>query len=187
MTWPESAFWDYSLLLYSRPGVEHACLALQQRHDLNVNVVLFACWLAERGITLDQPILARAEQAVSPWHQEIVRPLRGVRAHLADQLSIEEAKPKNIDALLRGRLGKLRKEVLALELDGEHIVQLALDQIGADLGPTAMPGAELAGRNLACFACLRTTDLDDIGALLRAAFPAADEKQRARALRPLER
>ncbi|MGI9492931.1 MAG: TIGR02444 family protein, partial [Geminicoccaceae bacterium] len=50
MDWPESPFWDYSLSLYGRPGVEQACLELQRRHGLNVNLLLFAFWLADRGV-----------------------------------------------------------------------------------------------------------------------------------------
>ena len=31
-TWPHELFWDYSVALYSRPGVEAACIELQRRH-----------------------------------------------------------------------------------------------------------------------------------------------------------
>jgi hypothetical protein len=37
-------FKRFALELYRRPGVADACLALQNRHDLDVNVVLFAAF-----------------------------------------------------------------------------------------------------------------------------------------------
>lgn len=187
MMWPESAFWDYSLSLYGRPMVKPACLTLQRRHGLDVNVLLFACWLADRGVELDQGILARAKQAALPWQREIVRPLREVRDHLADRLSEARGKPESVDTRWLDRLAALRQGVLALELDGEHLVQLALDRIATDLEPTETPGIELAGRNLTCFGLFHADDLEELSGLLRQAFPATTEQQLATTLRRFER
>ena len=48
---PPTPFWDFSLAVYGRPGVAPACLALQQRHGADVNLLLFCAWFgaAHRG------------------------------------------------------------------------------------------------------------------------------------------
>ena len=60
----DGRFWAFSLEVYGRPGVAPACLALQDRHGLDVNLLLFCCWAASQGVTLDQRTLAAAEEAV---------------------------------------------------------------------------------------------------------------------------
>lgn len=37
---PDHPFWDFSLEVYPREGVGAACLALQARHEIDVNVLL---------------------------------------------------------------------------------------------------------------------------------------------------
>lgn len=184
MTWPKSPFWDFSLSLYGRPGVEWTCLELQRRHGLDVNLLLFACWLADQGIELDQAALARAEKAVSAWHIEVVRPLRALRRRLAARL--DHAKPESLLGRWPDHVAKLRKDVMAIELDGEHLAQLALTGICVDLQPTREAGAELAGLNLARFWRFRPDDLDDLRILLQQAFPTATAKQLANALSSFE-
>jgi len=39
-------FWEFSLNVYARPGVEQACLALQEQAGADVNLLLFSLWLA---------------------------------------------------------------------------------------------------------------------------------------------
>ena len=80
--WPRELFWDYSVALYGRPGVEAACLELQQRHRIDVNLVLLCLWLGERGTALDGEALARLCHAADRWQLEVVRPLRNLRRRL---------------------------------------------------------------------------------------------------------
>lgn len=47
-------FWDYSVQLYSQSGVMEACLNLQDEFQLNVNLLLFCCYLD----SLKHPLLA---------------------------------------------------------------------------------------------------------------------------------
>ena len=44
-----ASFWAFSLEFYARPGVAEACLALQDRHGLDVNILLLCCWLGWSG------------------------------------------------------------------------------------------------------------------------------------------
>lgn len=180
MIWPESPFWDYSLSLYGYPTVEDACLSLQRRHGLDVNLLLFACWLADQGIELDHRILAQARDAVSAWQAEVVRPLRAVRRRLA--IRLDHAKPESLHQRWPDHVMKLRRDVMALELDGEHLTQLALGSIADDQQPTQMPGVQLASLNLIRLRCLHDDDVEDLEMLLGQAFPTATKKQLANAL-----
>lgn len=180
MIWPESPFWDYSLSLYGHPDVEDVCLSLQRRRGLDINLLLFACWLASRGIELDHQAFAQAQDAVSAWQTEVVRPLRAVRRRLT--IRLDHARPESLHGRWQDQVRKLRQEIVALELDGEHLTQLTLDSIAADQQPTQMPGVMLASLNLDCLQCLHDDDVDDLEILLGQAFPTATKKQLANAL-----
>jgi uncharacterized protein (TIGR02444 family) len=76
-------FKRFALELYSRTGVADACLDLQNRHDLDANVVLFAAFAgAVQRQTLTNADLDLAHRRVDAWHQEVVRPMRAVRQRL---------------------------------------------------------------------------------------------------------
>ena len=42
-------FWEFSLRVYGNGGVPTACLALQERHAIDVNLLLFCAWIGESG------------------------------------------------------------------------------------------------------------------------------------------
>ena len=46
---PKSVFWDFSLAVYGKPGFPQAAIALQDRHGLNVNMLLFCLWAGANG------------------------------------------------------------------------------------------------------------------------------------------
>lgn len=74
--------WDYSLVRYGQNEVAKTCLALQDAYGLDVNVLLYAAWLAhgQRGLSDDH--LAALEASVSAWRTEVVKPLRALRRQL---------------------------------------------------------------------------------------------------------
>ena len=77
---PGGAFWRFSLDFYARPGVSAACLALQDEHGLDVNLVLYACWVGISGCgRLGVEDLAAAERAVAPWRGAVLEKLRAAR------------------------------------------------------------------------------------------------------------
>ncbi|MEE8535925.1 MAG: TIGR02444 family protein, partial [Kiloniellales bacterium] len=112
---PGNPFWDFSLAVYGRAGVGEACVALQDRHGLDVNLLLLCCWAATRGRGLDATGLSRLVAAVAGWQREVVRPLRGVRRWL---------KTQSADAA--GPAGALRAAVKAQELEAERVEQFLL-------------------------------------------------------------
>ncbi|MEZ5932357.1 MAG: TIGR02444 family protein [Alphaproteobacteria bacterium] len=173
--WPQSAFWTFSVDVYQRPGIEAACLALQDRHGLNVNLLLWALWLADCGVALNPPLLEKARLTVAPWQQAAVEPLRAVRRWLRER--IEDAEPDAIAAEWPGQVAALRRSIIALELDGEHLTQLALGRLGDQLKPSRQASTGLAADNLACFRVFDEQDRGDLANLLKHLFPDAHQSR----------
>lgn len=73
-------FWQFSLAVYALPAVQAECLALQDAHDIDVNVLLFSAWIGGcAGIRLSSTNLDRARGAVEAWNRDVVKPLRQAR------------------------------------------------------------------------------------------------------------
>jgi hypothetical protein len=115
-SFPPHEFWDYSLHLYSQPGVEGACLTLQDEFDLDVNIVLFCLWSGDKG----------------PGQLRPAEMLRHIRRTLkTDALGATQA----LTQIFRPRAQKA-------ELDAEHVQQLLLAGIvPGRRGPTGTDSA----------------------------------------------
>ena len=86
-------FWEFTLELYPEPGVAAACIALQDEHGADVNLLLFALWAASRGARLTSDDIRRVEAAVYDWRTGVVQPLRAARRALkpfADAQALRE-------------------------------------------------------------------------------------------------
>ena len=138
---PPPDFWSFSLDFYGRPGVAEACLDLQDRHGLDVNLVLYCCW---RGNILTQAQIQDAIGLTSPWRAEIVQPLRALRRRLKPGF------PPFPDA---GALA-LRKRIADAELEAERLQQQALDALARNDGPIPPPSRQAAAANLTLLAAL---------------------------------
>lgn len=117
--WPpedDEAFWNWSCERYARPGVAEACLSLQDRHGVQVNLMLLGCWLAERGRAVTAEQAGAIVERATAWQVAVVRPLREVRRRL---------KGWETQAVAGQRAGNsgLRRAVAAAELDAERIEQ----------------------------------------------------------------
>jgi uncharacterized protein (TIGR02444 family) len=100
--------------LYRSPGVADACLELQSRHELDVNIVLFAAFAgAVKREVLTDTDLGLVHDRVDAWHQEVVRPLRAVRQRLR---SGPPPAPDETTAALRRKLAQLEIEAEMIEL-----------------------------------------------------------------------
>lgn len=82
--------WDYAVATYARPGVAAACLDLQERAGADVNLLLTAAWLAERGCRWGDGEVAALVELCAGWRQSCVLPLREVRRYLADDAGLVE-------------------------------------------------------------------------------------------------
>jgi uncharacterized protein (TIGR02444 family) len=120
LEWPASAFWDFSLRLYVHPGVEAACLTLQDEHGLDVNLVLLAGWATHTGRRLGRP-LARSLRDLSDGYQAgVMQPLREARRGL---------KAYGLADTLGGLAHDRRRALFGLELDLERLEQLRLEEL----------------------------------------------------------
>ncbi len=111
---PAQLFWRFSLRVYRMPGVEQACLALQDRCDADVNLLLLCGWYGQDGGALDRRRLRQAMALVARWQQAVIAPLRGARREIKLQ------PPRGL-AAARARL--VRRRIGAIELELEAIEQ----------------------------------------------------------------
>ena len=105
------SFWRFSLAFYEVERVQEICLRLQDEAGLDVNRLLFACWLGALGrrAVPEHPLWQR----VAAWQQDIIQPLRQLR----------RAQPKEREAQLR-----LRRLMQEVELKAEQCEQWWLFQ-----------------------------------------------------------
>lgn len=62
---PAERFWEYSLAVYSKPGVAQNCLKLQDNHGLNVNLLLLCHWLVTQEYPVSDEVLSALSDAVA--------------------------------------------------------------------------------------------------------------------------
>lgn len=157
--------WAFSLAVYDRPEVAGACLALQDKHGLDVNLLLFCCWAGVRGQKLTRAKLKRLDAAVAGWRQQVVHPLRAARRHLKSE--------RDDDAQ------DLRAKIMQLEIEAERQEQTRLAFL-LPL-PAKDPEPRLAAANLLTYAALvapadedadaEGIDVAELAALLTGSFP----------------
>jgi uncharacterized protein (TIGR02444 family) len=172
------AFWRYSLDLYGRPGVVAACLALQDAHDVDVNLLLLCCWTGAGGHVISSEPMARLIESAGPWHEAVVKPLRSVRRWLKTQ-----------DRAPAEAAARLRQAVKAQELEAERLEQAILaaqadllDRAAPAAGPLAAAGANLTAYRKHLGLAL-TPDVErNLAVLLAAASPGASLDQALAAL-----
>jgi uncharacterized protein (TIGR02444 family) len=79
----EGPHWTFALEFYQRPDVSEACLLLQDTAGVDISLLLFVLFVAEKHCTrLDQPAFTALDQTIAPWREEVVRPLRSLRRRL---------------------------------------------------------------------------------------------------------
>jgi len=108
----DNELWRFAYSFYAREGVSPACLTLQDKLDVDVDILLFAIFARiERGILLDAADLAVVDNLVRDWRSEIVQVLRRARTRL-------KCGPAPAPSALTE---KLRNRIKATELEAEQI------------------------------------------------------------------
>ena len=179
MKFPDNPCWDFALIVYRRDGVAEACLALQESHGIDVNVLLFCCWLGESGRgALGASEMADALALVDRWHRDVVRPLRAVRNRIKGGLGdidVEYSDP-------------LRGQIMASELDAEHVEHMTLmaafERPAAEPMPPAEARAKDAAGNVALYfdalgVKLAAAETAQLTTILGGGFPELDRGQLA--------
>lgn len=176
-------FWDFSLAVYGAEGVSTACIALQERHGLDVNVLLFCVWIGASGrgrLTPDE--LGAGMEAVADWNSHVVCGLRAVRRWM-----------RPARAGIAGQLAdQLRRQIADIEVQCEHAEQLALAN-AVKRPKEALPSADQLDAAIAnCRlylarrgATVTGTDHADLARILAAAIPTVEPETIAQKLKKL--
>ncbi len=108
-----SDLWDFAQRLYARPGVESACLHLQ---ELGADVCLLLCgaWLERHGVACTSAHLTQLQAIARTWQETVISPLRQLRQNW--RAAAQQQAP----------LAALRQRLQGLELDAEQQLLLAL-------------------------------------------------------------
>jgi uncharacterized protein (TIGR02444 family) len=138
------SLWDFSLAIYGSKAVQNACLGLQDRHGLDVNILLLCCWLASRGERIDSREIDVVLAQTTKWQSAVIVPLRGIRRQMKVGISPIPIKDSEV----------LRARIKALELEAERIEQQQLESTvlhGMELAADGSNRSELAMTNLAAY------------------------------------
>ncbi|UYG03593.1 TIGR02444 family protein [Halomonas sp. LR3S48] len=127
--------WDFALDFYARPGVEAACLLLQDEAGVDVCELLWRCWLHRHGLALAQEPAGLA--AIRCWQEEVTRPLRTLRRHLKAQ------------AAHSAGVAEVRQQIQQAELAAERVTLERLQRLAEqaeELAPlsVAAPSLEIS-------------------------------------------
>lgn len=71
------SFWRFSLEMWRHPSVQNSLLTLQDEFGANVNMLMFASWLALEGRKFDPDSVAQS--GLSDWNTTMTAPLRALR------------------------------------------------------------------------------------------------------------
>ena len=143
-----TSFWTFSLAFYARQHVADLCLELQDRHGVDVNVLLFLLWQASRRRRLDSDDIGQVVALVADWRQHVVLPLRAVRRVLKTPASSWPA----------AEVHALRERVKADELQAERLQQEMTERVFGELG-TPDDVAAAAQSNCAVYAAVLSVSL----------------------------
>ena len=110
-----SDLWSFASYCYARPGVEPACLRLQDG-GADVCLLLSALWLERRKIACDAERLAQLRAIAEPWQRQVIQPLRELR------------RGWRADSLKDSAQARLREQVKALELEAEQELLRRLEE-----------------------------------------------------------
>ena len=97
-------FWAFSLATYGCEEGAQASLVVQDELGLDVNIVLYAAWLATMDRQLTRAHLRSVDSSVSTWRDRVVSPLRSLRRDLREYAPAEG----------------VREQLKALELQSEQ-------------------------------------------------------------------
>ncbi|KJJ98372.1 hypothetical protein UB43_16955 [Pseudomonas sp. 21] len=111
--------WSYALKLYARPGVEAACLTLQEG-GADVCLVLAAAWLGRTGVAFAASRMNELECTAQGWREEVVVPLRSLRQRW------RESAKQDV------QLAPLRERIKQLELEAEKVLLERLERLAQD-------------------------------------------------------
>ncbi|GJL97797.1 MAG: hypothetical protein DHS20C06_16140 [Hyphobacterium sp.] len=147
------AFWDWSLEKYDGSDVKSACLDLQDTFGLNVNILLWCCWLAQENRDASA-LIEQAVHTIEPWSSNFTCAIREIRQQASED----------------PHAASLYKSLLACELDAEQIEQSMLFDLASAAQEAGCGIIDLARTALLTYADIKGVETD-FTPLLKAVFP----------------
>jgi len=141
-----SPFWRFSLRFYRQPEVADACITLQEKAGVDVNLLLFLLWHATQKRALSAAEVGELERRIAVWRNTTVIPLRTMRRAL-----------KSPPTLVAGASAELfRTKIKAVELEAERLQQEAMHELACPslLGVEASSRDDAARANVAAYAAM---------------------------------
>jgi uncharacterized protein (TIGR02444 family) len=110
----DNELWRFVCSFYAGKGVSPACLILQDKLGVDVDILLFAIFAqVKRGILLDANDLRVVDDLVHDWRSEIVQVLRRARTRLK---AGPAPAPSSVTEALRNRIKAAELEAEQIEL-----------------------------------------------------------------------
>ncbi|MBP5979655.1 MAG: TIGR02444 family protein [Halomonas sp.] len=104
----QAPLWDFALAFYAEPGIESACLTLQDTLDVDICELLMHSWLLVHRLEARPCALAVQREERTRWQRDITQVLRHLRRTLKPQ------------ALQSPSIATLRKTIQQAELQAER-------------------------------------------------------------------
>jgi len=145
------ALWDFAIRCYGAPGVEEACLALQDHHNGDVCVLLYALWLGRQGRRVASSDLDTVSQSVAVWRDGVVVPLRTIRRALREASS----------GVLSSAANEVRETLKSLELKAERSELEYLETM--QVGGVSQTDGQAPERNVLAYLEFLGVDPSDYG------------------------
>jgi uncharacterized protein (TIGR02444 family) len=169
---PEHSFCIFVKQIASQNHTKSILLTLQQRLNLNINILLFCCWVAQTGRKqFNKKDIQNISLAILPWHEQVVAALKKLRIFLRQKT----LKPIN---------HKICEFILEKEIIANQIEQLMLTD--AIMRPSYQRSITQkftdACKNISTYckesrAGMDQQDTEIIKQLLSLVFPTIDQKQ----------
>ena len=109
--------WNWSLDVYKSADTQRACLYLQNTWSLDVNTLLWLCWLAEHNHIPTSRAIDAADTVSKYWQSTLIFNVRRAR--------------KRINVTHQSSGSQLKTQLLKLELSREKRQQHALEQLSS--------------------------------------------------------
>jgi uncharacterized protein (TIGR02444 family) len=142
----KSPFWRFSVKFYAVPGVAPACIELQDRAKVDVNLLFFLLWNATENRALNAGDVAELDRMAGAWRDMTVVPLRAVRR------ALKSPPPVMAPDAAEG----FRTRIKAVELEAERLQQEAMYDLAnaGRIGRPATSRPEAAQTSVAAYQAL---------------------------------
>ena len=131
-------FWNFSIKHYSKPGVADSCLALQDEHGVDINLLLFCIWYGQNSGELSQSQLDEVISFSMLWAENVVKPLRQTRRWIK--------RHKKDTGIPADKLEKLREKIKQMELEAERRQQNQMQQLVQFVKEDCRAGSSIAAQ-----------------------------------------